>query len=242
MPNPLDENKTPLTHRVTAVAAAYLDSIGCKPVETEVAIASGWVADVASFWYPTRTEGKKLHLTEKAKSILAIDGSFYNGFHRVYGPGPLTVAVEVKITRADFARDAKWNRPAEAHICALAFPCGVIEPDEIPNGWYGLETSKDGTSLRKVHRHFGCVHPQHPGLVLDFVAAVAIRRDHRTRYRAMKDWQKAYRARDAEKKRQYSASRLLEGVANWIQREGWKRSGLSANCYRTWESRRCRHI
>ena len=63
MMSQLDLNKTPLTHRITALAAAFLDAHGFKPVETEVPVASGWVADVASFVYPTMTEAKKLRLT-----------------------------------------------------------------------------------------------------------------------------------------------------------------------------------
>lgn len=217
----LDRNKTGLTHRVTAIAAAYLDALGCKPVETEVTARQGWVADVAGYWYPTMTEAKKLHLHRRAQEILG-DVPATGVIPRVYGHGPFTVLAEVKVSRSDFQKDKhKWNGVYPAHVCLLAFPAGVIAADEIPKGWYGLETSKHGQKLKKVHRN-GCLHPQHLGLTVDFVAEVGIRRDHRTRYRALKDWAKAYRAEEAEKKKRYSAANLLVRLADWIQRKGWK--------------------
>lgn len=219
----LDRNKTALTHRVTAVAAACLAGIGCKPVETEVEVRAGWIADVASYWYPTWTEAKKMHLHKRVRELLQITAdNERNLLFHAYGHGPFTVLVEVKTTRADFTRDTrKWDAETfPAHVCFLAFPAGVVKPEEIPQGWYAIETSKDGTTVRKIHRPFGRLHPQHPGLVLDFVASVGIRRDHRTSYAATRQWLASYRARATEDKRSYSTARLLEGLANWLQHKG----------------------
>lgn len=213
-----DLNKTGLTHRVTAVAVASLDSLGCKPVETEVAIAPGWIADVASYWYPTRTEGKRFGMQKiplPARLVDAVPDDELDMRVRCWGAGPLTVAVEVKTTAGDFRGDSKWLLPPPAHICILAFPRGVIE--QVPDGWYGMETNAAGDKVQKWHRSYAGIHPQHPGLVLDFVAQVGIRRDHRSRYGALKDWARAYRAEDAENKKRYSAARLLEGLADWTQ-------------------------
>lgn len=218
-----DDNKTALTHRVTAVAAAYLDGLGCKPVETEVPVRPGWVADLASFWYPTATEAKKLHMNQRAREILgakAKNWSWAKCLPRTYGDGPLTVLVEVKTSTSDFKGDPKWKRDWPAHMCFLAVPSGIVAPGDIPEGWHGLETSKNGTCLRKVHRTFAGPHPQHTGMVVDFVAAVGIRRDHRTRYAAMRAFAKAYRAEDQQRKMRYSAERLLDRLANWIQGQG----------------------
>jgi len=229
---PIDRNKTGLTHRVTAVAAACLEGIGCKPVETEVGVRKGWIADVASYWYPTWTEMKKLHLHKRVRETLEIDDEIERDLIgpepkyliRCYGPGPFTVLVEVKTTAADFRGDGrKWAaRPYPAHICFLAYPTGVMQPNDIPAGWFAIETSKEGRAVRKIHRSRGRLHPQHPGVVLDFVATVGIRRDHRTRYAAMRDWLKTYHAEEAEKRRRYSATRLLERVVLWLQGDGWK--------------------
>ena len=219
-----DRNKTALTHRVTAVAAAALDSLGCKPVETEVEISPGWIADVASYWYPTRTEAKRFglqNITLPARLVdTELDGDDLDMQLRCWGAGPLTVAVEVKTTPGDFRGDRKWLLPPPAHICILAFPSGVVSPDDLPKGWYGLETTKNGHRVRKWHRNYADIHPQHPGLVLDFVAQVGIRRDHRTRYRAFKDWAVTYRAEDVEKKKRWSTIGLLEVLAEWLQGEG----------------------
>lgn len=221
----MDENKTALTHRVTAIAAAYLDGLGCKPIETEVKIRAGWIADLASYWYPTNTEAKRLHLDRRAREVLGI------GQHveveglvpRAYGHGPFTVAVEVKTTPSDFKRDTKWQaREWPAHICLVAFPSGVLTKGDIPDGWYGLETSRAGTQLRKVHSMIGAYpHSQHSGVVIDFIAAVGIRRDHRTRYTATKAFFKAYYAEERERKARYSGARLLTGLAKWVQGTDW---------------------
>jgi hypothetical protein len=202
----MDENKTALTHRVTATSAAYLD---------------GWIADLASYWYPTVTEAKKLHLDRHAREILGTTAeSAYVTLPRVFGSGPFTVVVEVKTARGDFARDDRKWQQWPAHICCVAYPGGVV--DKVPEGWYGLEVSKDGRTLRKVHRTWASPHAQHSGLVIDFVAAVGIRRDHRTRYAATRAFLKAYRAEEQEQKKRHSAGRLLEGLAAWIQGKGWQ--------------------
>ena len=213
----LDRNKTALTHRVTAVAAAYLDGLSCKPVETEVVVQGSWVADVAGIWQPTVTEARRIHMSVPMQKRLGVKANAEYALH-VCGDGPLAVVAEVKTTRSDFLSDHKWQRPPPAHFCFLAFPRGVLDPEsELPKGWFGLETSEDGTQVVKVHRCCGFAHPMHSGLLLDFVTAVAVRRHHRTKYAATRDWVKAYTAADQEEKKRYSASRLLEGLANWLQ-------------------------
>lgn len=219
----MDNNKTSSTHRVTAIAAAYLDALGCKPIETEVPVQNGWIADLASYWYPTMTEAKKLHIDRRARQLFDENPHEFvrNVWLRVYGEGPFTVLAEVKISRADFKKDERKWRPGEwpANICFLAYPAGLIDDDELPDGWYGLETSKEGRRLRKVHRT-GRPHPQHVGLMIDFIAAVGIRRDHRTRYAATRAWMKSYRVEDREERVQYSAAHLLHGLAAWLRGEG----------------------
>ena len=224
--NELDDNKTGLTHRATATAAAYLDALGCKPVETEVAIRDGWIADLASYWYPIMAEAKKLHLDRRAREILGVtpETQPHDFLPRAYGSGPFTVLVEVKTAWSDFKRDdRKWRPdPWPAHICFVAYPAGVVPKEDLPKGWYGLELSKNGSTLRKIHRAFTQPHPQHSGMVIDFLAAVGIRRDHRTRHAATKAWAKASRAEDREREVEYSTARLMEGLVRWIQGKHWQ--------------------
>lgn len=195
----LDRNKTDLTHRITAVAAAYLCGIGCKPVETEVSVARGWVADVASFTYPTMTECKNARLMKFLEAGLDDDKSgrhwnrysyLINRFGSIY-----TCLVEVKISRGDFRKDiiAKFGGQFPAHLCYLAYPSGVIKDDEIPKGWVGLKCSADGGQLNRV-MGYPTPHAMHLGDVTDFVASVAIRRDHRTAYAARREFFKCLRA------------------------------------------------
>ena len=194
----LDGNKTPLTHRITAVAAAYLDGAGFKPIETEVAVAPGWIADLASFIYPSRTEAKKLRLV-KGKDSRSFEAS-YDELMYITGSAPLTAIVEVKATRADYTKDQlrKFACPyPPANLCYLAFPNGAWTEDDLPTGLVGMETSKNGDRLRKVHnkKREIKVFPQYPGGIIDLIAAVATRRDHRTRYATMRAWMRSARAR-----------------------------------------------
>jgi hypothetical protein len=216
-----DDNKTALTHRVTAAAAIYLDGLGVKPVESEVEIRPGWIADLAGYWYATLTESKRLGLADKACEMLGIELRYREeAIPRVYGSHLFTVLVEVKASRSDFTRDTrKWLSEPPANICFLAYPTGLLEETELPTGWHGLEMTKDGGRLRKVHRRNGRVFAQHSGLALDFVAAVGIRRDHRTRYAATRAMVKAWRTADGERRRNGNAGSLVRTIAQWITGE-----------------------
>lgn len=208
----MDNNKTALTHRVTAIAAAYLTGLGCPLVETEVPVTPGWVADLATWCCPSRSIGKRLHLERLARQWLDIPVD--DPFDHVFGGGPLTILVEVKTSRADFA-DRKWTLPRPAHICFVAYPQGIVH--EVPSGWYGLETSADGKTFRKVIRHVATITPQHLGLTTDFIAAVGSRRANRTRGVALRAFHKAYNAKDREQQTQYRAARLLDNLAGWLR-------------------------
>ena len=216
----LDRNKTALTHRVTATAVAYLDGLGCKPVETEVPISSDWVADVASYWYPTRTEAKRLHLRGLAREIMGNEENTYNPIERAWGEGPFTVLVEVKTSLADFKRDKKKWSQWPAHLCFVAYPTGLLSIDDIPAGWYGMQITKNGSGVYRVHRTSASPfppHAQHAGSIIDLVAAVGIRRDHRTRNASLREWIKAYRATDTDKKKHDALGDVICAISRWMQ-------------------------
>jgi hypothetical protein len=222
----LDKNKTALTHRITALAAAYLDNAGFKPVETEVTVYDSWIADVASFIYPTRTEVKKLKITEKPWGREFEPQ--YNELHYLYG-FPLTAIVEVKISINDFKRDLDYKFSGHiwpAHLCYLAYPKGLLNPDEIPYGWIGLECSKNGGRLLKLHHTWRLrryknklishIHHPGPGQVTDLIANVAIRRDHRTRYVSLRAFSRSLHAENMERKKQHKLSNMINVIANWM--------------------------
>ncbi len=204
----LDKNKTPLTHRITAVAVDHLDRMGFKPVETEVPVADGWVADVASFIYPTPTEARKLKLIEGRSQE-------YRELQFRHGP-MLTALVEVKISRSDFTKDEqrKFRNPyPPAHLCYLAYPTGLLDEEEIPRGWIGLVMSKNGERVTKVCRPWGMEpYPQPAGDVADFIAQVAIRRDHRTRHKALRELRRAYNAKQTNDRKVGRISSVISAL------------------------------
>lgn len=202
MSEPLDRNKTDITHRATATAAAWLSGLGCKPVETEVNVGQGWVADLATFWTPTMTE---------AGNAKIIDGNRqqrherFERWSREVG-GRVTLLVEVKVTREDFRRDlgrkyglhGKNERAASmrplAHLCVLAVTGhDVIKSDEHLVGWSLLRLSEDGSRVLKFDYQWR-LNPLFPIDIENLIADVAIRRDHHTRYGSLRRWLKTYRA------------------------------------------------
>jgi hypothetical protein len=190
---PLDRNKSDLTHRITALSMAYLMNVGFRPVETEVAVAGGWVADVASFCLPTPTETRRLKL--RSINRFGFESCEYGEIQFQYGP-LLTAIIEVKTTRADFLKDKqrKFSGIFPAHLCYLAYPKDVVEPNELPRGWQGLEMTSTGNMLRRKHWNWPEIHPQHPGEIAEFIAAVALRADNRTKYARNRLIMKMYRA------------------------------------------------
>lgn len=205
----IDRNKTATTHHITAAAVAYLDMRGCKPIETEVGIGLGeavkyGIADIASFVYPTHTEISKLKIRRFCRD--EINGQL------------LTVVVEVKASRPDFQKDKKRKfKIFPANLCYLAYPKGLLKPDEVPEGWLGLEATKDERSIWRTHWQKGAIHSPDAGTVLDTVVSIAIKRDHRTRYRAMRDYMRAARVREIERKRKWQMADLFRDVVNFLE-------------------------
>lgn len=208
MTEPLDRNKTAMTHTATAIAAAWMDGIGCKPIETEVPCGPGWVADLASFWEPTFTEAKNARLLRDL-----VPDSVKHDAHEAFGwmtrqlGGRLTVVVEVKVSRSDFLADAgrkygvfgpRCQKIATlqqpAHLCAIACPRDVLGEDHIRE-WGWLELSKDCSRVLKFHGAWRTC-ALHPGQIEDLIAAIALRRDHNTRYARARRFLKHWRAKD----------------------------------------------
>ncbi len=216
----LDANKTAATHRATATASYYLALRGYKPIETEVGVFGGWIADLASYVYPTKTELKKIKLLNReersGKKILSTDEAL-TYFERRYGRGPFTAIVEVKVTKADFKKDLDFKfsgRVFPAHFCYLAYPSKLDV--ELPTGWVGLLLNDDCDRLVKMkYGYCDIIHPQPPGDIVDLIAAVGIRRHHRTVYAEQRAWLKSYRAKENDRKKVndlHSAMKIIEEV------------------------------
>lgn len=192
-----------MTHTATAVAAAWLHGLGCKPVETEVSLASGWVADLATFWQPTMTEAKRARLLRDiVPKEWHDDGQKgLSRLYRVFG-GRITVLVEVKVSKSDFRADlgrkygTRTNRAqllSPAHMCVLAAPASVLDDAREIDGWGFLRLSEDCSRVVKwegpwISNRLGPID------VEDFIASVAVRRHNVTQYAASRRFWKAYRA------------------------------------------------
>lgn len=221
----LDVNKTAATHRATATAVYYLAQRGYKPIETEVGVYDGWVADIASFVYPTTTELKKLKLLRKEERggyrVVPVDAKYHEGlnFTDRYGAGPFTAIVEVKTTKADFLKDVGFKFSGKifpAHFCYVAYPknLGV----SVPHGWIGLLLNDECDRVVKVELE-SCMddmHPQWPSDMVDLIAAVAIRRHHLTEYAEKRAFVKLYNAKESQRKKEWRLENAVDAIAACI--------------------------
>lgn len=225
----IDRNKTTLTHLVTQRAVFWLDRVGFKPVETEVGVAERWVADVAGVCTPTTTELIQLRFLkaspkfprekpghdwqspptpehEARVAAWQVKQAAWEAARDAL-PKLLTVAVEVKTSVSDFKRDEKWERPWPTNLCYLAMPTGMIPQASWPKGWGVILTSADGRRLLRVFP--GEWRESPPATQRDVVLAVAVRRDHATRFQRMREVQKKLRVGQIEGK---SVTRMTDAI------------------------------
>lgn len=238
----IDRNKTPLTHLVTQRAVFWLDRVGFKPVETEVGVAEHWVADVAGVCTPTTTELIELRLLKSSPKFpreksgrdwqlpptpehearvaaWQVKQAAWEAARDAL-PKLLTASVEVKTSVNDFKRDDKWERPWPTNLCYLAMPTGLIPQDRWPKGWGIILTSADGQRLLRVFP--GELRESPTERQRDVVLALAVRRDHATRYQRMRDVQKKLRIDQNEGKsltRMTDAIRFVMAVAGGMEIE-----------------------
>lgn len=207
-----DGNKSEATRLITASVCQWMYERGFKPVETEVQVSPGWIADLAGVCVPTPTEAIRLRLIPskpKSKSWDSVRGCYDPERVRIWRermnawksqlailPNYLTAIVEVKASRSDFSGDRKWKLPPPSHLCYLAYPSGLLEPCEIPAGWIPIECSESGRVVRA--NHPPVMHPVTVEQTLDVVHAIAHRRHNATHYERHRQIMKQHRARQAE--------------------------------------------
>ena len=143
-----------LTARITEAAVSWLERIGCKPVETEVQVEAGWVADAAGIWLPTRTEAQAAGLIPSSLRHLPYEDQRRQDREEVRDrlfaamQRPLVVVHEVKVTIADFRQDVKWGRLWPGDLMVLSVPAGMLGASSYPGGWFVLEHAKTGAVRR----------------------------------------------------------------------------------------------
>lgn len=228
-----DQNKTGLTHRITASVVLYLYRHGFKPVATEVPLCAGWCADVAGVVMPTPTEAVNLKLVgRKPRNPEAADVPPYLEGHaaeemsewrrsfdewaKAYDslPSPLSALVEVKVSRSDFRQDWKWQMKPPANLCYLAIPKGMLRPEEYPAGWFILESAAGG-ALRIARR--GQVFELDAERQLRAVLAVAVRLDNSVRYSRENLMRKMQRAEDGQRRARSTAHAAMLAMVEIVR-------------------------
>lgn len=185
-----DRNKTDLTKSITRAVISYLDDRGCKPIETEVPVEPGWIADVATVITPTRTELADLKLIKRAprwndptrsewlkqsKELLQL----------------MTILVEVKSSKSDLCNDRKWKVAPPTNLAYLAIPTDLLllAHAEVNPGWGILV---HGTDYVRIDRA-PVIRTVTTEQQLAVVHEIALRRDHDTRHERLRDLQKRFR-------------------------------------------------
>ena len=198
-----DRNKTDLTKLATSAAVRWLDEKGFKPIETEVAVAPAWVADIAGSILPTNTELVNLKLL-KHRPNWRLGREKWLEWQALADQACklLTVIVEVKTTKSDFSGDSKWSLPAPAY---LAVPNSLAV--ECPEGW-GMLTYDAGRNEARCHKP-APLHEVSVESQLNLVLQVSIRRDHDTRYKRFREFRQMVRERNNADK---SLTRTLDAM------------------------------
>lgn len=229
-----DGNKTPLTARVTAFAAHWLDERGAKPVETEVGVAAGWIADLAGVLVPTRTEAAELKLIPRVGSYGANYAARQDAREAAFKalPPVMSVLVEVKTSRGDFFGDRKWSIASPAHLSYIATPPDLVSMNELPEGW-GWIVVGEVAKQRKPPTLF----VRSDAELLGFIHAVAVRRDNVTRYARLRGLQRQRRAEESEERAGRRLCNLVDLVFEVIEGREELDEALRRRCLklRDWE-------
>ncbi len=200
-----DRNKTELTLRVTEAASNWLTSIGAKPIETEVPIQRGWVADLAGVWCPTRTEARNLKIVSRPKRFgytpglepeeeerrKKIEDDSYRESENEYDalPDGIIIVHEVKTSRSDFMHDKKWLAPSPANMRVLSITPGIASQEEFPDGWWIICHGEDGKIKKIIQRGFITEISDRDKFLITL--SIAERRHNRTLYSYQRELQQS---------------------------------------------------
>lgn len=223
-----ERGKTELTQNITRACVLWMDAKGFKPVETEVGISSGWIADVASVIVPTQTECINLKLVRRPPRLdwsRRDDASYqahrsrYDAWRADYEktPGILTALIEVKSSVADFRGDKKWSLSGSpTNLKYVAMPRGMIPQEKWPTGWGVILYGCSQPELNgNVASHLQCVRPSPIYEVSieqsrNVILQIAIRRDNVGRYERLRKLSQRIRIEDNERK---SLDRITHAIS-----------------------------
>ena len=248
----IEANKSPLTHAITSGVQTYLKDKGFKPIETEVPIEAGWIADVASVIVPTPTEMQNMKIvprrpkyefmvhepnnpdwwkTEEHKKFTEIQQAKHNAWKAILDavPSPMTALAEVKTTRSDWISDNKWNRPSPVNLRYLAIPAGMLKRPEFPVDWFVLEFNVEGKCLRVAQQ----------GKVIDVsyekrmwvIHEIALKRHHRTEHVWQRSVMKRFATGQIASKQNYRVGNVARALLDVIK-GGADRRDTIEDCFR----------
>lgn len=186
-----DRNKTELTRALTAAVVRYLDERGFKPVETEVQVCDGWIADIAGVISPTQTELQELKLIPRAPSWRNGGREKWNEVAKA-AQKLMTCLVEVKTSMSDFRNDRKWTwleKQFPVNLPYIAIPSTLpIERSQFPLSWGVLEYNEKNDTVRivQIPEVWRMTVEQQLSVILE----IAIRRDHHTRYERIRGFRR----------------------------------------------------
>ena len=222
-----DDISTPLlTKRITAGAKLWMLGAGFKPVEDEVYVTDGWIADLAGIITPTPSEFKRNLKLHKLIGINDCSDPF-SSFQQKYNM-QMTALVEVKATKADYMKDADrkfgirdgrdyshWQR-MPAHLCYIAYPDGMVNENELPGGWGKLKFSRNGNKLLKSYSP-ATIYPQNPVDIIDVVSNIGVRCYNKWTYRELRDTIKRYNSEEKQRNNIYKTNSFLDAVLTILE-------------------------
>lgn len=238
-----DLNKSQLTQEVTAAVVAWLSQKGFKPVQTEVQIVKGWIADVAAAIVPTNTELQDLKLIRRLPKYNSKDHSVRTAWYKeadTLSERPYTALVEVKTSRADFTRDHKWKSPQPTSLAYLATQKGLTKEDEWPDGWGILEFAAGALRCLRPARLVEVSPEMQAGTIL----SLAMRLHNTVNYAASTAW----RLENKEREKAQRASEIIGGVCSIVESKhsdfdrALSLSRLRPNRLSVWEKERLRKL
>lgn len=170
-----------------------------------------WVADVAG-----------LALVSKSRLYTMKLGHLWEQYKKAVEPMPyyLTWLCEVKVTRSDFLKDDKFDKPPQAHLQFLAVPRGLIDHGEIPKGWGLLEVAY-GKSLGRVFKNMDCflANEVERRTEFRFMEQLVWSMWWRHYHESSRDFQRKQRERDASVRDANKVSAIIEATLAYVQRK-----------------------
>jgi len=209
----MDNNQSVLHNQIKVQAHEWFKVHGFKPMELEVCAEPKWIADIGGVIQPTNTEAIKLKLIECCSRR---DGTWqeWRDRARLITDGIYTMLCEVKAFRSDFLKDKNTKFiKTPAHMNFLAYEKGILNKDELPAGWFGLERIGKNRFKYAVGKVTEDVNDK---WALVFLVSLAMRMHNAYHYQYMRERIKEYNAENVDRQNHYKVSRVVSAIVNII--------------------------